>query len=57
LLLLLKKKTKKDKNKELKILDIGCYIGNFSKALNTELETLNCKKSYYLIEPNFNINN
>jgi len=54
---ILKKKQIFKKDKDLKILDIGCYIGNFSKVLNTELKSLDCKKSYYLIDPNFNINN
>ena len=54
---ILKKKQILEKDKELKILDIGCYIGNFTKVLNNELKSLNCKKSYYLIDPNFNINN
>ena len=54
---ILKKKQILKKDKELKILDIGCYIGNFSKVLNNELKFLDLKKSYYLIDPNFNINN
>jgi FkbM family methyltransferase len=54
---ILKKKQIFKKDKDLKILDIGCYIGNFSKVLNAELKSLDCKKSYYLIDPNFNINN
>jgi FkbM family methyltransferase len=46
---------KKRKQSKLNILDIGCYIGNFSKVLNDELVSLRCKKFFYLIDPNFNI--
>jgi FkbM family methyltransferase len=43
------------KNNKLNILDIGCYIGNFSKVLNTELKSLKYKKFFYLIDPNYNV--
>ena len=54
---IVKKKQTLKKDNELKILDIGCYIGNFSKVLNEEFKSVKCKKSYYLIDPNFNVNN
>ena len=52
---ILRNKTYKKKNNKLNILDIGCYIGNFSKVLNAELKPLKCKKFFYLIDPNYNV--
>ena len=52
---ILSNKTYIKKNNKLNILDIGCYIGNFSKVLNTELKPLKCKKFFYLIDPNYNV--
>jgi FkbM family methyltransferase len=52
---ILKNATYIKKNNKLNILDIGCYIGNFSKVLNSELKSLKCKKFFYLIDPNFNV--
>jgi FkbM family methyltransferase len=46
---------KKKKHNKLSIIDIGCYIGYFSKVLNHELKSLKCKKFFYLIDPNVNI--
>jgi FkbM family methyltransferase len=55
LIKLIAKILKKKKHNKLNILDIGCYIGNFSKVLNDELISLKCKKLFHLIDPNFNI--
>lgn len=55
LIKLIAKILKKKKHKKLNIIDIGCYIGNFSKVLNDELKSLECKKLFYLIDPNFNL--
>jgi FkbM family methyltransferase len=55
LIKLIAKILKKKKHKKLNIIDIGCYIGNFSKVLNDELKSLQCKKLFYLIDPNFNL--
>ena len=44
LIKLIAKILKKKKHNKLNILDIGCYIGNFSKVLNDELKFLKCKK-------------
>jgi FkbM family methyltransferase len=52
---ILSDKTYIKKNNRLNILDIGCYIGNFSKVLNTGLKPLKCKKFFYLIDPNYNV--
>lgn len=49
----------KEKNtinyKKINIVDIGCYIGNFSYKLNAELKYLKCQKFFYLIDPNLNV--
>jgi FkbM family methyltransferase len=55
LIKLIAKILKKSKHNKLNILDIGCYIGNFSKVLNDELKFLKCKKFFYLIDPNYNV--
>jgi FkbM family methyltransferase len=55
LIKILAKILKKRKHNKLNIIDIGCYIGNFSKVLNDELISLKCKKFFYLIDPNFNL--
>jgi FkbM family methyltransferase len=55
LIKLLAKTLIKRKPNRLNILDIGCYIGTFSKVLNDELKSLKCKKLFYLIDPNFNL--
>ena len=46
---------KKKKHNKLSIIDIGCYVGYFSKVLNHELKSLKCKKFFYLVDPNVNI--
>jgi FkbM family methyltransferase len=55
LIKLIAKILKTKKQNKLNILDIGCYIGNFSKVLNDELKSLKCKKFFYLIDPNLNV--
>lgn len=55
LIKLIAKILKKSKHNKLNILDIGCYIGTFSKALNDELKFFKSKKFFYLIDPNYNL--
>lgn len=52
---LIAKILKQKKHNKLNIIDIGCYIGNFSRFLNHELKSLKCKKLFYLIDPNFHL--
>jgi len=52
---LLKEKKITFNYKKINIVDIGCYIGNFSYQLSTELKHLKCQKFFYLIDPNRNV--
>ena len=48
----LKEKIYINNTTKLNIVDIGCYIGNFSLNLSSQLKYLKCKKFFYLIDPN-----
>jgi FkbM family methyltransferase len=46
-------KNLKKKNNSINVLDIGCYVGNFSKKINQNLKNKNV--FFYMIDPNKNV--
>jgi FkbM family methyltransferase len=55
LILLLANILNKNRNKKINIIDIGCYVGHFSSALNSKLKSCISKSFFYLIDPNYKV--
>lgn len=47
-------KTSVSKQKVINILDVGCYLGNFSRQIRNNLNS-NIKGNFYLFDPNPNL--